>query len=251
MTSAEHGDVQVLAREMANAYRDLVSMYREQLKLSPDEAHARAVDRPHPNRLAQIAADPEQAQWWDLSALAEQDDMAARSLWRHIMDSAERELATGHHAAKALSFDTRPMDRARFLAVRAALSDEHTPASGIERLLIDTAAQAFTLYSEWIDMFHQRTHVEMVRERSDVKRQSKWDASMHYSAAIEQAADMAEHWHRVFLRTIRQLQDIRRAGATVVLQNHGQVNIGQEQTNIATRERPPSRRPRHARKARH
>ena len=44
--------------------------------------------------------------------------------------------------------------------------------------------------------------------------------------AAEQAAAMADRFNRVFLRTLRALQDLRRRTPAVILQNVGQVKIG-------------------------
>jgi hypothetical protein len=224
------GDAQALARELAAAYRGMVARYREQLHLPADQAHARAVEAPATTRLSQIRADPERAHWADLSALTERDPEAAAALWRHILAHAGDELASGHRAAAAFSFNARPMDRARFLAVRAALLDEHAAASGLERLLVDTAAQAYTLWTEWLAAHHMRTNAEMQVERHQLKTTGKRQARLLHP--VEHAADEAERWQRIFLRTLRQLHDLRRAPALTV-QHLGQVNIAQEQTTIA------------------
>ena len=51
--------------------------------------------------------------------------------------------------------------------------------------------------------------------------------------AIEQAA-MVDRFNRLFLRTLRQLRDLRRYAPAVTIQNAGQVNIGQQQVNVAS-----------------
>jgi hypothetical protein len=234
------GDVQALAREMATAYKRAVAAYREQLQLSAEEAHARAVEPPQPAWRSMISSQPELARWGDLSALTERAPEAAAALWQHLTERARDELASGQRAATAVGFDARPWDRARFLAVRDALLDEHPGAAGASLLLIDTAAQAYTLYLEVIDSFYTRTHTETMLEQAQIRSRQRSSQSVPGADTIQRAADMAEQWHRVFLRAIRQLQDMRRAPALVV-QNHGQVNIGQEQTNLATG-RPCGRR---------
>ena len=47
------------------------------------------------------------------------------------------------------------------------------------------------------------------------------------SEAIEQAAAMVDRFHRIMMRTIRQLQNLRRNPPVVMVQNAGQVNVGQ------------------------
>jgi hypothetical protein len=44
---------------------------------------------------------------------------------------------------------------------------------------------------------------------------------------------MVERFHRLLLRTVRALQDLRRQASPVVVRRAGQVNIGQQQLNLA------------------
>jgi hypothetical protein len=54
---------------------------------------------------------------------------------------------------------------------------------------------------------------------------------------VEEAATMVDRWNRLFLRTLRQLRDLRRYTPSVVVGNVGQLNIAQKQMNLAhTRE---------------
>ena len=53
------------------------------------------------------------------------------------------------------------------------------------------------------------------------------------SQAIDQAASLADRYHRMFVRSLRALRDLRRYNPTIVFQNTGQVNVGQEQVNVA------------------
>jgi hypothetical protein len=46
---------------------------------------------------------------------------------------------------------------------------------------------------------------------------------------------MADRFNRMFLRTLRQMRDLRRYGTPVVIQNAGQVNVaanGGQQVNV-------------------
>jgi hypothetical protein len=49
--------------------------------------------------------------------------------------------------------------------------------------------------------------------------------------AIDQAAGMVDRFNRMFMRALRQLRDLRRY--TVVIQSAEQVNVGQQQVNVA------------------
>ena len=52
---------------------------------------------------------------------------------------------------------------------------------------------------------------------------------------VNQAADMADRFNRLFLRTLRQLRDLRRYSMPVMINNPEQVNIaadGGQQVNV-------------------
>jgi hypothetical protein len=51
--------------------------------------------------------------------------------------------------------------------------------------------------------------------------------------AAEQAAAMMERCHRMYLRTLRALQDQRRCVQPIIVRRAGQVNIGQQQVNVS------------------
>jgi hypothetical protein len=52
--------------------------------------------------------------------------------------------------------------------------------------------------------------------------------------ALELAAGMVDRFHRMFLRTLRTLCNLRKVPLAVVVQNHGgQVNVGNQQLNVA------------------
>ena len=50
---------------------------------------------------------------------------------------------------------------------------------------------------------------------------------------------MVDRFNRLFTRTLRSLRDLRRYSASVVVQNVGQLNLGQAQVNITKAEAPP------------
>jgi hypothetical protein len=53
------------------------------------------------------------------------------------------------------------------------------------------------------------------------------------SQAIEEAMGMVERFQKIFTRTLRALCDLRRRPLAVVVQGAGQVNIAEQQLNVA------------------
>ena len=89
-----------------------------------------------------------------------------------------------------------------------------------------------------LELLHQRTMCEATRERTQIERDRAWEPPhLNYAEAVEEAATMVDRWNRLFLRTLRQLRDLRRYAPSVVVGNVGQLNIAQQQMNLAhTRE---------------
>ena len=56
-------------------------------------------------------------------------------------------------------------------------------------------------------------------------------------AAIEHAQQMMDRYNRLFLRTLRQLRDLRRYSTPVTINNPQQVNIGGQQINAVKMEK--------------
>lgn len=47
------------------------------------------------------------------------------------------------------------------------------------------------------------------------------------------SATMVDRFSKLFVRTLRALQDLKRMAPQVVVQNAGQVNVGSQQVNVA------------------
>jgi hypothetical protein len=58
--------------------------------------------------------------------------------------------------------------------------------------------------------------------------------SLSEAEAMEQAAQMADRFNRIFLRTLRALRDLTRYTPSLHIENHGQVNIGERQVNVSS-----------------
>ncbi|HVS38459.1 MAG TPA: hypothetical protein VMS17_23070, partial [Gemmataceae bacterium] len=55
---------------------------------------------------------------------------------------------------------------------------------------------------------------------------------VYIAEAVDQAAAIVERMHRLYLRTMKALQDRRRGGPPVVVRRAGQVNVGGQQVNV-------------------
>jgi hypothetical protein len=87
----------------------------------------------------------------------------------------------------------------------------------------------------WAKIAHERvmrTHDEQ-RERTKRFEFAGWKSPYQSEAdAVDQAHRFADGYNRQFLRVLRQLRDLRRY-APVIIQNVGQVNVGNQQVNVS------------------
>jgi hypothetical protein len=215
-TRPEALEVKALARQLASAYWDRVNRYKHELGLSTQGAVAKAEEPCSLSRLWKIQDRPsEELTWGDLEESVGKTGGRALDRWEEIKGEALEELRSGHRAgAVVLGRHSGPFDLARFLAIRAELAVGWQPRNGVERQLIDVMAQAQAGLFFWQERLYDRAAVDL----PDV---------------AEQAGAMVERFNRMFLRTLRALQDLRRYTTPVIVQNAGQVNVGGQQVNMA------------------
>jgi hypothetical protein len=234
-------EIESLAMELARAYQQMAAFYRDQLELTGPEADQRA--RGHSDSLQEAAEDrsrivarpPDEVSWFELNRLADGDPNEAVLVWRRLKKAARKELASGHRAAHALEWQARPWDRARFLAVRHSFRASMPPRNGIEAALLDTTAEAFSDYLKWSEHLHMQTSTEVESERDRLKRDGGWSPPrLGMAEAIEQSSRMAERAHTRFLKTVKMLHELQRSAPTLYVANAGQINVGQQQVNIAS-----------------
>ncbi len=228
-------EISSLARDLAQGYAEFVETYRNAWGISPAEADAQlrqSSPADSPDRA--VTEPPDQVSWRRLSRLIERDPESGYRLWQRIKDEAQKELASGHRAARAIEHDSRPWERAQFLALRAAFREEWQPRGGVEAALIDAMAQAYTSYLTWLERLDVQATSEGSVEDHQLKERGYYLTPRVTTAqAIEQSAAMVDRFHRMFVRSLRALRDLRRYTSNVIVQQAGQVNVGSQQVNVA------------------
>jgi hypothetical protein len=234
-TPATASEAGVLAGKLAKSFGEMVRLYEQHFSLSREEAVRRATAPPADDGERVLTAPPDQVSWFDLHAIARTDPDRAAARWEEVKRAALDELQTGHTAAKAVeTVNHGAWHRAQFLALREELAAEWGPRNGIERQLIDTMAQAQAGYLCWLHTLTIRTELESVTSDKRHQEEARWGPPRQSDAdAIDQAAAMMDRYNRIFLRTLRALCDMRRHGSPVIVQNGGQMNVAQQQVNVA------------------
>ncbi|HKA22079.1 MAG TPA: hypothetical protein VKN18_27625 [Blastocatellia bacterium] len=121
----------------------------------------------------------------------------------------------------------RPRIQPSYLALRESFIADWQPTGSIEVRLIGMMAQRYTAHEHWLALSVQRVSFDYQQEHYRIKENGKWRVmSVAADPDINQAAGMADSFNRLFLRTLRQLRDLRRHNLPVMINNPQQVNIG-------------------------
>ena len=236
----EQTEISELARQLARERERLVRGFQKWHKLGMDEANKQVqemLERPIGERSKELLErDPEQISWTDLNQLAEQDPERALMVWEEIKQAASDELESGSRASKSLGrYGRTPWDRAQFLVIRIAMIEELLPRGGLESILIDTLAQLQTCYFMWLEEFVLVSTTEIRKQERDLEETWKRRQTDQYIAKEEEkAAAMMDRFNRMFMRTLRQLCDLRSYTGQITIGRASQVNIGEKQINVTS-----------------
>jgi hypothetical protein len=229
-----------LVRIFREEWRSRVGFFRSEKggSLTLDEAVERATHQIDEQRAAEIFEDllthsSETIDFHDLHKLWLHSPEDAEFIWQQMKQEARREFVTGHLAATVFE----PVDwmrsawkRAKFLGVRDSFLDEYQPEGGVEVALVDTMAQAYFLQLHWTEEAVRRTNADPRRHsyeyekweryKREVAKAQMWENKGYweipYASEVqlqEQAVKMADHFSRLFQRTVRQLDNHRLAKA--------------------------------------
>jgi len=230
------GEMSALVRDVARAYEYYVSYIESEYELSRSEAQEKAAQEIESASELLRKTPPSRLSEYALVSVMKSDPELAIEKWQEVKRSAREEWDSGIRSAKILGYDS-PWERARFLAIRQSFVDEWQPRGGIERALIDQMAQSYTGWIFWLSDLDRLGRMEVdgraiEREQAEVKWTGQYvPPRVGEAEYVERALRMADRFHRIFLRTLRALRDLRRYASSITIHNEGQVNIGQQQVN--------------------
>ena len=177
----------------------------------------------------------------------------AERFWERAKREGRKEFESGHLAAN-ITFPIGYMkglwNIARYIGVRESFIDDWNPHGGIEVAMVDMLAQSYFQWQFWLEQTVKRSET---REKELHPEYSRWLAQrglelkaygitdgywnrpyVSEQQAVEHAVQMADRFNRIFMRTLRQLRDLRRY-SPVTINNPNQVNIasdGGKQVNV-------------------
>jgi hypothetical protein len=193
----------------------------------------------------------------DLAQLQSFSPRTAEWFWERAKQEGRAEFESGHLAAN-ITFPVGYMkglwNIARYLGVRESFIDDWQPKGGIEVAMIDMLAQSYFQWQYWLEQTVRRSETKPREEHHDYLKWKESNRSLRNShswkdgywfppyvseqAALEHAVQMADRFNRIFMRTLRQLRDLRRY-APVTINYPNQVNIatdGGQQVNVSNTE---------------
>jgi hypothetical protein len=250
-----------LFRQMHKSYVRMVAYHRSEVggSLSLEEARKAAFHpaknseeaKKHFHKLMKYPLDI--LSFTDLMEFQEFSPRVAEQFWEMVKGEARAEFESGHLAAN-ITFPEGYMkgvwNIARYLGVRESFIDEWKPKGGIELSLIDMMAQTWFQWQYWIEETVRRSMTEPRRESYKFREWKQWNKQANpkewengywdipyvsEQEALNQAVQMADRFNRIFMRTLRQLRDLRRY-SPVTINNPNQVNIaadGGQQVNVS------------------
>lgn len=244
-------DQGAVLREMMQARHLMIQFYKsERGGWHTSEEAVKLVDRidcgedleKHLQRVLSDSVD--NLSWCELERIYNKLPGFVGTVWQLIKDEARKELESGHRAAavfESAEWQHSPWKRAQFLAIRESFVEGWKPKDGIEMAMIDSMAISQCKYLHWSEIANQRETIETDRRKLDEERRTAeytrgyWmPPRLGEAEAIEHAIRMADSYNRLFLRTLRQLRDLRRYSVPVTINNPQQVNIaadGGQQVN--------------------
>ena len=237
-TTLEHAEARQVLMEAARAFIGTIEFYKSEFGGGKphDEAVKEALQCHEWRRGYVEGLSVEEINWGHLSAVGEVNIEDGLKLWSRVREAADDELESGKRGAKVAGENSEPYSLARYLAIRDSFADQWQPQGGIESAMIEMLAIAFSLQLYWSGIAHDRAMRVHDDQRESLKRyeSSGWKSPYQSEAdAVDQAHRLADGYNRQFLRVLRQLRDLRRY-APVVIQNAQQVNVGNQQLNVAT-----------------
>ena len=250
-----------LLRQMQRSYARRVAYYRSNAGgcLSVEESRARAfhacTDKEEALKIfdSLMRLPLEILNFVDLAELQSYSPRSAEWFWEKLKQEGKKEFESGHLAAN-ITFPVGYMKEmwniARYLGVRESFLNDWKPKGGIEVALIDMIAQSYFQWQYWLEQTVKRSettpreehpeYLEWQRMRKKFNEGSWMDGhwlppTVSEQAAVEHAVQMADRFNRIFMRTLRQLRDLRRY-SPVTINNPNQVNIaadGGQQMNVS------------------
>ncbi len=224
------------ARQMVNEYKDIKQGSYDLLKRYSEDEYFKTTYTPEyieklasgellPDALENIRSKLfNEIDWHEIQAAVTQNLEKSSIVMKAIYDGAEEYLEAGLYASKALCL-RKPFKRMEFTAIRNGFIEEWQPRGGIEAGMVDMLAQCYVAWQFWLRMSFSIAHNfdDVEEQKKNSKKPYEGGAwkppSITAAEYLDRANQMADRFQRMFLRTLRQLRDLRRYSQPVIVNN--------------------------------
>jgi hypothetical protein len=252
LTSEQRGELLMLGEQLGKVYGQKVKGFQDLYKAypndewiqehyAPDKLHAEAA-RPISDGALDILKREAATniRWDDLQAIAERDHSEAVEVWESIKRAAIDYLSSGQFGVDCAGRDETPFERGIVAGIRNRFVEAWKPKDAIEMGMVEMLVQAFISYHRWLMaanvMANREYEAAKKSEKDRYGEYGRWDTPrLDAAEAIDRALVMADRFNKLFLRTLRQMRDLRRYASPVTINNPKQVNIaaeGGQQNNV-------------------
>lgn len=194
------------------------------------------------NAVEQLRHTPfDQVSWRDVQEAVIEDAEKAMLCVSAIFDAAYGYIASGVYAAEAIGFKS-PFERGQFSVIREGFKNDWQPRGAVESGLVDMLAQTYVSWQYWLSRAFSISNNEATVSEQRIKTKTPYEdpgswqpMRLSYAEQLERATQMADRFQRMYMRTLRQMRDLRRYSSPVVIQSAGQVNVaanGGQQVNV-------------------
>lgn len=256
ISEQDKGRMRLLGMEMARIYGEKLKLYRQLHEGYPNdegiqelygtaEGRDKAARAPAQEWRYQEIIDQraESLDWDDLQRIFEHNPDDVLKVWDGVLAVAEEKISSGLFAREALGVvDSKLFDAAQFVVLRDQFIKAWVPKDAIENSMVDMLVESFFSYHYWLRRANSMGEAEYDAAEQPKKKnrygelEKGWNPPrVSVADAIDRAVAMADRFNRLFLRTLRQMRDLRRYALPVIVNNGGQVNVaadGGQQQNV-------------------
>ena len=238
LTLRQQGEARAVGKKIGDEYAARVGSIRKNLLSLPAEdprregLTAEAIERRARSGEPNLNCRAEDFTWVDLQSLIEKEgEDASAIVWQTLKRVARANLAAGNPGCTSLLADRTPFEMAEYSVIVESFIDSWEPQHAIEQSMVEMLAQAFISYTHWLKVANHAAEFSYNAIEETVKVGMGWKPPTITAAeTVENAMQMADRFNRLFLRTLRQMRDLRRYPVTI--NNAAQVNIGNQQVNV-------------------
>ncbi|MCL4464421.1 MAG: hypothetical protein M1389_00040 [Chloroflexi bacterium] len=176
---------------------------------------------------------------WELRGYKTYREVDSREEWEDLVAEAGEDLDSAKFLSRMATRqpDKPARDVARVVALRRRLAKELKATSMVELMLVDLLVGNYQMQLEWWELLGMKTEVlHRMPTRSRTRREHDAVEQTYFTQLAEHVVPVLDRLNRQFLRTVKAYRDLKTSPMTVNINGAKQVNLGQQQINLASAE---------------